>query len=422
MADEDKSAGRPATGCLPREQEEENLREKAARLQAILDTTVDGIITIDELRIVQSFNKAAERVFGYPAGEVIGNNVKMLMPLPYREEHDTYVDNYLRTGNRKIIGTGREVAGRRKDGSTFPLYLAVSEVWVGKRRIFTGILRDITEIKKAVEDLNRAKDVLEQRVKERTAQLLASNVRLERINRDLQEFLFVASNDLQEPLRKIQILNDRIRGASCEHIDKKGLDHFKKVQYEAKRMQDSIHALLGYSRIATKAGPFMIVDLNHVLRDVIRDLEEFVEKTKARIELGRLPAIEADPLQMHRLFQNIVDNALKFHGAESPVIRIHGRLLKEKVEEQQATDLHHDEFCRITLEDNGIGFDEKYLDRVFMPFKRLHARSSPYEGTGMGLTICRKIAEVHGGTITARSTPGKGSTFIIMLPVRQQAF
>ena len=178
MADEGKSAGRPARGCRPRGQEEENLREKGARLQAILDTTVDGIITINDLGIVQSFNKAAERIFGYPAGEVIGNNVNMLMPLPYREEHDAYVDNYLRTGNRKIIGTGREVAGRRKDGATFPLYLAVSEVWVGKRRIFTGIVRDITERKKADEDLKRAKDELEQRVKERTAQLSASNVRL----------------------------------------------------------------------------------------------------------------------------------------------------------------------------------------------------------------------------------------------------
>jgi two-component system sensor kinase FixL len=337
MADEGKSAGRPARGCRPREQEEENLREKGARLQAILDTTVDGIITINDLGIVQSFNKAAERIFGYSAREVIGNNVNMLMPLPYREEHDTYVDNYLRTGNRKIIGTGREVAGRRKDGSPFPLYLAVSEVWVGERRIFTGIVRDITEKKKADEDLKRAKDELEQRVKERTAQLLASNVRLERINRDLQEFLFVASNDLQEPLRKIQILNDRIRTTSCESLDEKGLDHFEKVQYEARRMQDSIHALLGYSRIAAKAGPFMMVDLNRVLRDVLRDLEEFVEKTKARTDIGKLPAIEADPGQMHRLFQNIVDNALKFQGAESPVIKIHGRLLKKRVEEHAQT-------------------------------------------------------------------------------------
>ena len=421
MADEDKISRQTCNGMSAARAGRGKPQGKTARLQAILDTTVDGIITIDELRIVQSFNKAAERVFGYPAGEVIGNKCKNAhaAALPGRTRH---LCGQLSKDREPEDHRYRTGSCREKERHTFPLYLAVSEVWVGKRRIFTGILRDITEIKKAVEDLNRAKDVLEQRVKERTAQLLASNVRLERINRDLQEFLFVASNDLQEPLRKIQILNDRIRGASCEHIDKKGLDHFKKVQYEAKRMQDSIHALLGYSRIATKAGPFMIVDLNHVLRDVIRDLEEFVEKTKARIELGRLPAIEADPLQMHRLFQNIVDNALKFHGAESPVIRIHGRLLKEKVEEQQATDLHHDEFCRITLEDNGIGFDEKYLDRVFMPFKRLHARSSPYEGTGMGLTICRKIAEVHGGTITARSTPGKGSTFIIMLPVRQQAF
>lgn len=120
MADEGKSATPPAPGCVPCEQEEENLREEGARLQAILDTTVDGIITINELGIVQSFNKAAERIFGYPAGEVIGNNVNMLMPLPYRKEHATYLDNYLRTGNRKIIGIGREVAGEEKMAPHFP--------------------------------------------------------------------------------------------------------------------------------------------------------------------------------------------------------------------------------------------------------------------------------------------------------------
>ena len=137
-----------------------------------MDTTVDGIITINEDRIVQTFNRAAEIIFNYSAGEVIGNNVKMLMPSPYREEHDSYLENYLRTGIRKVIGKGREVEGRRKDGSVFPLYLAVSEVWVGQRRIFTGILRDVTVAKKAEEDLRRAKGELEQRVLERTAQLV----------------------------------------------------------------------------------------------------------------------------------------------------------------------------------------------------------------------------------------------------------
>lgn len=131
----------------------DTLQADTARLQAILDTTVDGIITIDEKTMVQSFNKAAERIFGYSASEVVGHKVNMLMPSPYRENHDTYVGNYLRTGNRKIIGIGREVMGKRKDGSTFPLYLGVSEVWVGKQRFFTGILRDITELKRATEEI-----------------------------------------------------------------------------------------------------------------------------------------------------------------------------------------------------------------------------------------------------------------------------
>jgi len=192
MADEDKSIDRlaekrgppsqeisPAKGSEPPfDQETEYLREKAARLQAILDTTVDGIIMIDVRTIVQSFNMAAERIFGYAADEVIGRKVSMLMPSPYRENHDAYVANYLRTGNRKIIGIGREVMGRRKDGSTLPLYLAVSEVLIGDRRLFTGILRDVTEKKRAEEELKKARDELEERVKERTARLLAANERL----------------------------------------------------------------------------------------------------------------------------------------------------------------------------------------------------------------------------------------------------
>ncbi len=438
MVDEHKSAVGRTGECLPNEVEKEAYREKAARLQAILDATVDGIISINEHRIVQSFNKAAETIFGYRADEVIEKNVNMLMPSPYHEEHDSYVNNYLRTGNPKVIGIGREVSGRRKDGSTFPLYLAVGEVLVGDRRLFTGIVRDISEKKKAEEELRKAKDELEESVRQRTAQLSASNVRLERINRDLQEFLFAASNDLQEPLRKIQILNDRIKSGYCKPLDEKGKQNLEKMQSEAKRMQDRIQALLEYSRIATKAGPFVTIDLNLAIQEVIRELAVYIKRTGARVETGDLPVIEADPGQIHLLLQNLVENALKFRGAEAPILKINGRVLQESECEKTtgpysgrgvrgkrlplssppAAAGFPDEFCRITIEDNGIGFDERYLDRIFMPYKRLYARSSQYEGTGMGLTICRKIAEVHGGTVTATSTAGKGSTFIVILPVK----
>ena len=185
-------------------------------------------------------------------------------------------------------------------------------------------------------------------------------------------------------------------------------------------MQDLVQALLNYSRIATKAGPFVKVDLNSLVHGVLRDLDTIVKNTCARIELGDLPTIEADPYQIHRLFQHIIENALKFKGAGDPGVRIHSQVLKESLEDEVAGP-HPQEFCRITVQDNGIGIEEKYLNRIFMPFKRLHSRRSPYEGVGMGLAICRKVAEVHGGTITASSTPGKGSTFVITLPVKQQA-
>jgi PAS domain S-box-containing protein len=148
-----KESVRPETGTAECNSHEKGIVEKGARLQAILDATVDGIITINERAVVQSFNKAAERIFGYSASEVIGHNVNMLQPSPYRENHDQYVASYLRTGKRKIIGIGREATGRRKDGSTFPLYLAVSEVWVDGSRYFTGIVRDLTEQKRAIEEI-----------------------------------------------------------------------------------------------------------------------------------------------------------------------------------------------------------------------------------------------------------------------------
>ncbi len=186
-------------------------------------------------------------------------------------------------------------------------------------------------------------------------------------------------------------------------------------------MRDLIQDLLGYSRITAKVGPFVTVDLNLVIRDVLKFFEPLIEKNDARIEIGDLPVIEADPSQIQRLFHNLLDNALKFRReTEVPVVKIHGRTLSQAAGEH-AGGFHPGQFCRITVEDNGIGFDEKYLERIFMPFKRLHSRSSAYKGTGMGLAICRKIAEVHGGAVSATSTPGKGSIFIVTLPGRHNS-
>ncbi|MBA2748793.1 MAG: response regulator [Tatlockia sp.] len=252
------------------------------------------------------------------------------------------------------------------------------------------------------------------------AQLLEDESRqrqeLARSNSELQEFAYIASHDLQEPLRKIQAFGDRLQAQYSENLGDRGKDYLARMHNAAARMQALIHDLLSLSQVTTKAQPFVSVDLGQVAQEVLLDLELAIEQTGGRVEVGELPTIEADPLQIRQLVQNLISNALKFHSAEvTPVIKVSSQMLEveQRVVEKLVVTL-----CQITIEDNGIGFDEKYLDRIFNVFQRLHNRSE-YEGTGMGLAICRKVAERHGGTITALSTPGQGATFIVTLPIKQ---
>jgi light-regulated signal transduction histidine kinase (bacteriophytochrome) len=230
--------------------------------------------------------------------------------------------------------------------------------------------------------------------------------KLEQSNRELEEFAFIASHDLQEPLRKIQAFGNRLE-SKCKHkLDEAERDYLVRIQNAARRMMQFIQDLLKYSRLAGGINPVGNVDLREAVMEVISDLELKIERTGADVEVSDLPAIEAEKSQMHQLFQNLIANALKFRREEQLHIKIYSRST--------------DNECRIFVEDNGIGFDEQYAERIFVPFQRLHGRSA-YEGTGMGLAICRKIVERHGGNITAKSKAGEGATFIITLPVRQQS-
>jgi PAS domain S-box-containing protein len=242
---------------------------------------------------------------------------------------------------------------------------------------------------------------------------------LTRSNAELQQFASIASHDLQEPLRKIQAFGDRLKTKCNEALTEQGRDYLDRMQNAAGRMQTLIDDLLMLSRITTKAQPFVPVDLAQVIQEVLSDLEVRIDETKGQVEVGSLPTIEADSLQMRQLLQNLIGNALKFHPkTEPPKVRIYSQLLND--EEQQPTgNSITPTHCQIVVEDNGIGFDEKYLDRIFNVFQRLQGRSE-YEGTGMGLAICRKIAERHGGSLTAESTPGQGATFIVTLPIKQR--
>jgi signal transduction histidine kinase len=257
---------------------------------------------------------------------------------------------------------------------------------------------------------------LEERVAERTAAAEERARELARSNAELEQFASVTSHDLQEPLRKIRMFGDRLRSRIGDDLAEEPAADLERMQNAAQRMQRLIGDLLEFSRVASRGKEFTAVDLGEVAGEVVADLEARVIELDARLEVGELPVIEADRTQMRQLLQNLLSNALKFHReGEPPLIRIRA----EVIAEQPARHLWEATAggrCVITVEDNGIGFDEKYADRVFAAFERLHSRSA-YEGTGIGLSIARKIVWRHGGDITARSAPDQGATFTVTLPL-----
>jgi PAS domain S-box-containing protein len=239
----------------------------------------------------------------------------------------------------------------------------------------------------------------------REEQLRIHTTELERSNRELQDFAYVASHDLQEPLRKISTFTDLVVEEYGSALDREASMYLQRVQRAALRMSALIKDLLSFSRVTSRARPFETIDLNDVMSEVISDLEVLIEDHHGDVIVEELPAIDADPMQMRQLFQNILGNALKFNrDGHSPVVVVRAAPATEGM-------------ARIEIEDNGIGFEEKYLDRIFTPFQRLHG-ASEYGGTGIGLAICRRIVERHNGAITARSVVGEGSTFVIELPIK----
>ncbi len=278
-----------------------------------------------------------------------------------------------------------------------------------------GLLMDamwrLISRQQSLEALRIAHDELEHRVAERTAELARSNA-------ELEQFAYAASHDLQEPLRKIQAFGDRLR-AKCEgSLDADGQDYLARMQAAANRMSGLINDLLTYSRVTTQAQPFRPVDLNEVAQDVLSALELEIEQSEAEVVVGDLPTVEADATQMHQLLQNLVSNALKFRrSGMKPVVRLSGRVLRAPEPEAPGKLC---EVAEITVEDNGIGFDPKFTERIFGVFQRLHSREE-YAGSGIGLALCRKIVSRHGGTIEAESVPGEGARFTVRLPVTRSS-
>jgi len=298
--------------------------------------------------------------------------------------------------------------------------------------------REVAARTKESQDLEAANEQLEQRVRERTAAISQANehlreeiaereqaekkVRLfaeelQRSNRELEQFAAVASHDLQEPLRKIQAFGDRLQSLVRGDLSEKAQDYLDRMLASAGRMRTLIDGLLQFARVSTRHQPAAAVDLGQVARDVVSDLEGRLQQSHGKVEINGLPTVTADPLQMRQLLQNLIGNALKFQRpGVPPEVRITGRVSPSPPTASEDTQLGLQ--CELVVEDNGVGFEPAYKDRIFELFQRLHGRDE-FEGTGMGLAICKKIVERHGGKITAASTPGEGSRFLVTLPVVQ---
>jgi PAS domain S-box-containing protein len=355
------------------------LRESQQQFQAVADTANDAIVTTDDGGNITYINKAAEKIFGYTVAEAVGRSLTLLMPANFHDAHNHELKRFLET----VAGTTVELVGKRKNGSEFPLELSLSSWSAGERLFFTAILRDVTERKRADETIRQKSE------------------ELARSNAELEQFAYIASHDLQEPLRTV---TSYVQLLVRRYGDKLGQDAKEFIDFAVDgvtRMQRLIQDLLAYSRVSGRAGEIASVDGNACLRNALANLETTIGEHRARVTHDTLPTVLADAGQLTQLFQNLIGNAIKFRRPDAPP-EIHISA------QPGAND------CNFAVRDNGIGIEAQYRERIFVIFQRLHTREA-YPGTGIGLAICKKIVERHGGRIWIESEPNKGTTFYFTL-------
>ena len=373
----------------------QELQKLQKRTESILDSAGEGIYGLDLQGKINFVNPAAGKISGWKVEEMVG-----------KFEHEIFLKGQPSAEALRKDANGDHLTDQefhRRDGQAFPVEYVRTPIKDKERLVGAVIIfKDITERKRAEDAINR-----------KAAELARSNA-------ELEQFAYVASHDLQEPLRKIQAFGDRLK-MKCDAANLvEGRDFLERMQSAAARMQTLINDLLTFSRVISSSQPFSPVELTPLIRGVLGDLEVRIEQTKATVEVGELPTIDADTTQMRQLFQNLVGNALKFQPAgHTPVIKISARILKSPFAGTPEEDPYAEQ-CEILVEDNGIGFEEKYIEKIFAVFQRLHGRNE-YEGTGVGLAVCRRITDRHGGTITARSKLGEGACFVVTVPTRHPA-
>lgn len=376
-----------------------NLATSETRYRNLNEASNDAIIIMDASGMIISWNKKAHAMFGYFQNEALGKPFELILP----EGSETFdTKDIQRSITSEESGTGGsriESQGRHKSGYVFPIEITFSHWVANGTRFSSGAIRNITEEK-------RIRDQLHFTLSE-----------LKRSNEELEQFAYIASHDLQEPLRKIRAFGDRLLSRVGEE-DNPVKEYALRMADAAHRMQVMVQDLLSFSRVSRNLGGREAVDLNEVVAQAVENLQIAIREAGAELHISKLPLLPAaNATQMLQLFQNLISNAVKFRNERTaPVVNIkcteiHGQEIANAPSE---LDLQKAYF-QVSVIDNGVGFEPKYLDKVFTIFQRLHGHGE-YSGTGIGLAVCKRICENHGGLITAKTAPGKGAEFIIYLP------
>ena len=381
-------------------QHEAALIESEERHRSLFEHAVEGIITMGEDRLIQSINPAAQKMFGYTEDEVVGKNVRILMPSPYHEEHDGYVKNYMKTGKKKIIGIGREVVGERKDGTSFPIELSVVDLKLKNQRIFTGIVRDITGRKRAEEALQSLNEHLEELVEKRTralAEVQETLVRTERLA-TLGQLAGSVAHEIRNPLGIVRNASYYVEQRT-ENADEELLESFEEIRRGLARSDRIITELLDYARDPQASHRDFV--LSEAIMDSVKGIEIGPKHCVALPE--RFPEVfgYGDPDQMSRILKNLIINGLQAmpDGGKVTV----------------ACAINGDGNAVIEVQDTGIGMNEGQLTKIFEPLFTTKTR-----GIGLGLALSLRYAELNHGSLTAESVEGYGSTFRLTVPIRSE--
>jgi PAS domain S-box-containing protein len=375
------------------------LRRSEMRTRSILETALDAIVMMDCEGVVHEWNPAAERMFGYTRDHAVGQKLADLVIPPHlRDRHRAALVRYLVDGHGPILNQRIETVAMRADGTEFPVELAVTVGKTDGSRMFTGYISDITERKRAEEQVRQLTSELEQRVQKRTQQL-------ELANKELEAFSYSVSHDLRAPLRHINGFVEILRSSAGQTLDQESRGYLETIADSARQMGQLIDDLLAFSRMGRAELRFAPVKLDSIVAESLRELQQETAGREIHWNIQPLPEVQGDSSMLRQVFINLLSNALKYTRTR-------------KVTDIEVTHTETPEEHIISVADNGVGFDNAYAHKLFGVFQRLHP-AHEFEGTGIGLAIVRRVIARHGGRVWAEGIVDKGATFSVALPKRK---